>query len=45
MGLIVNIQIDPHDIAALGVSNGSNPAGVFNLSNIPRILKMVHYFC
>ena len=42
--VLVDIQINPHDIAAFGVADGPCPAGVLDLSDIVRILEMIHYF-
>ena len=42
--VLVDIQVNAHDIAALGISHSAHAAGIFNFSYISGVLKMVHYF-
>ena len=42
--ILINIQVNPHDIAAFGISHCPHSAGVLYLTHISGVLKMVHYF-
>ena len=44
MTLVIDIEIDSHDIAAFCVSDSTYAAGVLNFSHVSRVLEMVHYF-
>ena len=44
MCLVINVEIDSHDIAAFCVSDSTYAAGVLNFSHVSRVLEMVHYF-
>ena len=41
--IVINIQIDTHNIAAFCISNSTYTAGILNLAHISRVIKMVHY--
>ena len=41
--VVIDIEIHTHDISAFCVTNGSHTARVLDLSNVSRIIKMVHY--
>ncbi len=44
--IFINIQIDSHNIAALGITYGTHAAGVINFPYISWMLKMIHnFFC
>ena len=42
--IFIDIQINPHDIAALRVSHCADSAGVLDFSYVSRMLKMIHNF-
>ena len=44
VALVIDIEIDSHDIAAFCVSDSTYAAGVLNFSHVSWVLEMVHYF-
>ena len=42
--VLIDIEIDPHDVAALCIADRANTAGVFDFSHVSRMLEMIHYF-
>ena len=42
--VLVDIQEDAHDVAALGVADRAHAAGVINLAHIARVHEMIHHF-
>ena len=42
--VFVNIQINTHDVAALGISHRSYAAWILKLSYVSGMFKMIHYF-
>ena len=42
--ILVDIQENAHDIAALGVADRADAACVLNLAHIARMHEMIHYF-
>ena len=42
--IFINVQINSHNISAFRISYCSNAAGIFNLSYISWMFKMIHYF-
>ena len=42
--VVIDIQVNTHNIAAFCVADGTHTAGIFNLAYISRMLEMIHYF-
>ena len=42
--IVLDLQVDLHNIAALGVSNLADPVGIFDNADISWIAEMIHYF-
>ena len=42
--VIVNVQINTHDIAAFCIADGSDTACIFDFAYITRMIKMIHNF-
>ncbi len=40
--ILINIQINPHDIAAFGISDLPYSVGVLHCADVARIGKMIH---
>ena len=42
--VIVNVQINTHDIAAFCIADGSDTTCIFDFAYITRMIKMIHNF-
>ena len=42
--VVFDLQIDLHDVAALGVADFTDAVGVFNGTHIPGVYKVIYYF-
>ena len=42
--VLVDIQVDAHDVAALRVADRAHAAGVLDLAHIARVHEMIHHF-
>ena len=42
--VVLDLQVDLHDVAALGVADLADAVGVLDLANVSGMLKMIHNF-